>query len=179
MRKFLIVAILGAMTLLVSCDKFGVKSPGDNYDTSDSAQVAEFVNSIVNPQLMSVEEVLSLKNNMLEKQSIDSAFLALDNDLISTVTAVLLKKKQTVTKKDILEEYRRCSDVYNNLPKANSTKDVDKSATDLGQRQDSGNATANNTSSPDRIISTSYSFRTDTIAGKPVKIRIQTIESYE
>ena len=179
MRKFLIVAILGAMTLLVSCDKFGVKSPGDNYDTSDSAQVAEFVNSIVNPQLMSVEEVLSLKNNMLEKQSIDSAFLALDNDLISTVTAVLLKKKQTVTKKDILEEYRRCSDVYNNLPKANSTKDVDKSATDLGHRQDSGNATANNTSSPDRIISTSYSFRTDTIAGKPVKIRIQTIESYE
>lgn len=179
MRKFLIVAILGAMTLLVSCDKFGAKSPGNNYDTSDSAQVAEFVNSIVNPQLMSVEEVLSLKNNMLEKQSIDSAFLALDNDLISTVTTVLLKKKQTVTKKDILEEYRRCSDVYDNLPKANSTKDVDKSSTDLGQRRDSGNIAVNNTGSTNRIISTSYRFRTDTIAGKPVKIRIQTIESYE
>lgn len=167
MRKFLIVAILGALTLLVSCDKFGVKSPGDNYDTSDSAQVAEFINSVVNPQLMSVEEALSLKENMLEKQSIDSAFLALDNDLISTVTTVLLKKKHTVTKKDILEEYRRCSDVYNNLPKPNSTKTVDTSSTDLGSRHDTG------------IISTSYNYRTDTINGKPVKIRITTTEAYE
>lgn len=167
MRKFLIAAILGTLTLFVSCDKFGANSPGDNYDTSDSAQVAEFVNSIVNPQLMSVEEVLSLKNNMLEKQSIDSAFLALDNDLISTVTAVLLKKKQAVTKKDILEEYRRCSDVYNNLPKPNTPKAVDTSATDLGSRHDTG------------IISTSYNYRTDTINGKPVKIRITTTEAYE
>lgn len=167
MRKFLIVAILGALTLLVSCDKFGACSPGDNYDTTDSAQVAEFINSVVNPQLMSVEEALSLKENMLEKQSIDSAFLALDNDLISTVTTVLLKKKHTVTKKDILEEYRRCSDVYNNLPKPNSTKTVDTSSTDLGSRRDTG------------IISTSYNYRTDTINGKPVKIRITTTEAYE
>ena len=167
MRKFLIVAILGALMLLVSCDKFGVGSPGDNYDTGDSAQVAEFINSVVNPQLMSVEEALSLKENMLEKQSIDSAFLALDNDLISTVTTVLLKKKHTVTKKDILEEYRRCSDVYNNLPKPNSTKTVDTSSTDLGSRRDTG------------IISTSYNYRTDTINGKPVKIRITTTEAYE
>lgn len=179
MRKFLIVAILGALTLLVSCDKFGVKSPGDNYDTSDSAQVAEFINSVVNPQLMSVEEALSLKSNMLEKQSIDSAFLALDNNLISTVTTVLLKKKQTVTKKDILEEYRRCSDVYNNLPKPNTENTVDKTATDLGTRRDSGIASSNNNSSTNNVISTSYSFRTDTVNGKPVRIRIQKIESYE
>lgn len=167
MRKFLIVAALGALMLLVSCDKFGSCSPGDNYDTNDSAQVAEFINSVTNPQLMSVEEALSLKNNMLEKQAIDSAFLALDNDLISTVTSVLLKKNKTVTKKDILEEYRRCSDVYNNLPKPNTTKTVDTSATDLGVRHDTG------------VISTSYNYRTDTINGKPVKIRITTTEAYE
>ena len=169
MRRFLIVAVLGALMLLVSCNKFGSCSPGDNYDTSDSAQVAEFINSVTNPQLMSVGEALSLKSNMLEKQAIDSAFLALDDNLISTVTTVLLKKKVTVTKKDILEEYRRASDVYNNLPKSTATpvNTVDKSATDLGSRHDSN------------VISTSYNFRTDTINGKPVKIRITTTESYE
>lgn len=179
MRKFLIVAILGAIALLVSCDKFGVKSPGDNYDTSDSAQVAEFINSVTNPQLMSVEEALSLKSNMLEKQSIDSAFLALDNDLISTVTTVLLKKKTSVTKKDIVEEYRRCMDVYDNLPKTMVQSKVDLTSTDLGARKDSATHVSTGDGSANNIISTSYSFRTDTVNGKPVKIRTQKIESYE
>ena len=164
----------------MSCDRLkGLNSPGDNYDTSDSAQVAEFVNSITNPQLMSVEEVLSLKNNMLEKQSVDSAFLALDNGIINNVTTVLLKKNKTITKKDILDEYRRCSDVYNNLPKSTASNSVDKTGTDLGTRQDSNISTTNSNSSPNNIISTSYSYRTDTINGKPIKIRIQKIESYE
>lgn len=179
MRKFLIVAILGAIALLVSCDKFGACSPGDNYDTSDSAQVAEFINSVTNPQLMSVEEALSLKSNMLEKQSIDSAFLALDNDLISTVTTVLLKKKTSVTKKDILQEYRRCSDVYNNLPKQNAQKGVDKTGTDLGTRQDTGSTSVDNGGNTNRVLSNSYSYRTDTVNGQPIRVRIQKIETYE
>ena len=59
--------------------------------------------------------------------------------------------------------------VYNNLPKSTTApvNTVDKSATDLGSRHDSN------------VISTSYNYRTDTINGKPVKIRITTTESYE
>ena len=168
MRKFLIVAILGALMLLVSCDKFGIK-PTENYDTADSAQVAEFVNSVTNPQIIAVEEALSLKQSMLEKQEVDSAFLSLPDNIISNVTTVLLKKKQLVYKKSIVDEYRRCADVYNNIPKSTLTVNtqVDKGATDLGSRRDTG------------IISTSYTFRTDTIDGKPVKIRITTTEAYE
>lgn len=173
--------------LLVSCNQFGSCSPGDNYDTSDSAQVAEFVNELTNPHLMDIAEVLTLKQSMLEKASVDSVFLSMTDDTLKNVVAVLAKDKNLkngFTKKDIIEEYLRCRRIYDNLPvnttSANDTsKTVDKSATDLGTRQSDGMASLSNNSSPDRIISTSYSFRTDTIAGKPIRVRIQTIESYE
>lgn len=167
MRKFLIVAMLAVNMLLVSCNKLGINPSGDNYDTSDSACVAEFVNSVTDPQLMSVDEALSLKSHMLEKQSIDSAFLALDDATINNVTTVLLKKHKTVSKKDIVDEYNRCNDVYINLPTKNVTQKIDPVNTDIGNKRDTG------------IISTSYNFRTDTINGKPVRIRITTTEAYE
>ena len=170
--------LAATMLLFVSCDKFG-KSTIDNYDTADSAQVAEYVDGLTNPHLMDIAEVLELKQSMLEKAQVDSVFVNMTDDTLRNVVAVLAKDKTLkngFTKKDIIEEYRRCRRVYDNLPGQNS---VDLTSTDLGDRHDSGNTIANNTSSPDRVISTSYSFRTDTIAGKPVKIRIQTIESYE
>ena len=178
MRKFLIVAFLGVVLLtLTGCDRF--RGAIDNYDSADSAQVAEFVNSISNPQLMSVEEILTLKQSMLEKQGIDSAFLSLDDDLMETVSTVLLKRNKSVTKKDIVEEYRRCMDVYDNLPKDKSHNKVDLKATDLGNRRDTTFPASSSNSGTNDIISTSYSFRTDTVNGKPVRIRIQKIESYE
>lgn len=179
MRKFLTVAMLGAFMLLASCNKLRSYGSSDNYDTSDSVQVAEFVDELTNPHLMDVAEVLTLKQSMLEKAQIDSVFVSMTDDTLRNVVAVLAKDKTLkngFTKKDIIDEYQRCRRVYDNLP---TTASVDKNATDLGQRRDSGNNIIGNNGGSDRIISTSYSFRTDTIGGKPVKIRIQTIESYE
>ena len=181
MRKLLslmlLVATVGIM-FLASCDKFGVKSPGDNYDTADSVQVAEYVTSVVNPTMLDVTEALSLKNHMLEAQAIDSAFLSLPDNTIKNVVTVLLKKNSFVRKKDIVEAYRANKSIYDNLPTDTKATTVDKSATDLGSRQQ----TKTDSTTPGgtgNIISNSYSFRTDTVAGKPVRIKIQTIESYE
>ena len=165
--KFLMLALIATLSLM-SCKNGWPYDHKDNYDTSDSAMVAEYVNSVVNPSIMDVKEALSLKSHMIDQQVIDSLFIALPNATIENVVCVLQKKTSIIHKKDIVEEYLRAKDVYTNLPIKNvPIEPVDKTGTDLGQRQDTG------------IISTSYNFRTDTINGKPVKIRITTTESYE
>lgn len=179
MRKLLSLMLLFAtIAILVSCKQLGINSPGDNYDTSDSAQVAEYVNHAVNPSIMDIAEALSLKQQMLEKQSIDSVFVSLSDATIRNVASVLLKKNSFIHKKDIVEAYRANSNIYDNLPTDAKANAVDKTATDLGTRQSGGNDSANPTGSSN-VISNNYSFRTDTIAGKPIRVKIQTIESYE
>ena len=179
MRKLLSLMLLFAtVVILVSCKQLGINSPGDNYDTSDSVQVAEYVNRAVNPSIMDVTEALSLKQQMLEKQSIDSAFISLSDATIRNVVSVLLKKNSFIYKKDIIDEYRRCQNVYDNLPTDTKVNTVDKTATDLGTRQSEGNDITNPVGTSN-VISNNFSFRTDTIAGKTVRVKIQTIESYE
>ena len=179
MRKLLSLMLLFAtIAILVSCKQLGINSPGDNYDTSDSVQVAEYVNRVINPSIMDVTEALSLKQQMLEKQSIDSAFVSLSDATIRNVVSVLLKKNSFIHKKDIIDEYRRCQNVYDNLPTDSKANSVDKTGTDLGTRQAGGNDSANPPGSSN-VISNNFSFRTDTVAGKPVRVKIQTIESYE
>ena len=180
MRNLLSLMLLTAMgiILLGSCERLGISSPGDNYDTSDSAMVAEYVTSVVNPSVMDVTEALSLKKSMLEEQAIDSAFLSLSDNTIKNVVTVLLKKNSFVKKKDIVEAYRANSNIYDNLPTDPKASNVDKTATDLGTRQNNKNDLSN-PGGHDNVISNSYSFRTDTIAGKPIRVKIQTIESYE
>ena len=181
MRKLLslmLVAVMGII-LLGSCERLGIKSPGDNYDTSDSAMVAEYVTSVVNPTMLDVTEALSLKNRMLEQQAIDSAFLSLPDNTIRNVVTVLLKKNTVIHKKDIVEAYRANKSIYDNLPSDTKVSDVDRTATDLGTRQDTGSTSVNNGGNTNRVLSNSYSYRTDTINGKPVRVRIQKIETYE
>ena len=181
MRKLLslmLVTVMGII-LLGSCERLGIKSPGDNYDTSDSVNWAEYVNSVVNPTMLDVTEALSLKNRMLEQQAIDSAFLSLPDNTIRNVVTVLLKKNTVIRKKDIVEAYRANKSIYDNLPSDTKVSDIDKTATDLGVRQNNKNDSSNSGSGPGNVISNSYSFRTDTVAGKPVRVKIQTIESYE
>lgn len=179
MRKLLSLMLLFATTvILISCKQLGINSPGDNYDTSDSVQIAEYVNRAVNPSIMDVTEALSLKQQMLKKKSIDSAFVSLSDATIRNVVSVLLKKNSFIHKVDIIEEYLRCQNVYDNLPTDPKASIVDKTATDLGTRQNN-ESDLTNPSGASNVISNSYSFRTDTVAGKPTRVKIQTIESYE
>ena len=115
---------------------------------------------------------------MLEEQAIDSAFLSLSDNTIRNVVTVLLKKNSFVKKKDIVEAYRANSNIYDNLPTDPKASSVDKTATDLGTRQNNKNDSPN-TGGPDNVISNSYSSRIDTVGGKPIRVKIQTIESYE
>lgn len=178
LKRLGVLLLVGIMTTLIySCKNGPIGSSEDSYCVSDSTHVAQFIENLQNPDLMAAEEVVALQQQMIADCTIDSAFTAMSPNVVKTVSTVLLKKRKFIRKKDVVEEFRLHGDIYNNLPKnevpaanTNATvtpetnKQVDLSSTDLGNR---------------RVISTSYSYRTDTIDGKPVKVQIKTEESYE
>lgn len=164
-KRLGVLLLVGMIMMLISsCDNLPW-SHSNNYDTSDTTYVAEYVESIQNPSLVNVPEVLKLQRSMQEIASVDSAFMAMPAEVVKNVSSVLLKKNGQVKKKDVVDEFRLHKDIYTALPSA-TPKKVDTTATDLGDRRN-------------KVISTSYSFRTDTVNGKPVKIQIKTEESYE
>ena len=179
MRKF---GIIGAYIIVVLLAFIGILFlsgckgapfiPTEDTTANDSAYVAQKVESIVNPQFTNIRELISFRTQMNEDYAIDSVFRVIPEPILNNVASVLFKKNGFATKKSIVEEYRANSSIYNNLP-SNATlqqsgmhKEVDLQATDLGNRRQ------------DSVISTSFSYRTDTINGKPVRIQIKTEESY-
>ena len=166
--------LFGFLTFLTACDRLHVGS--DNYDVAnDSVRIAQLFENLSTPQFSTVNEVIEYRNNVMLQDSIDAMFMSLPEEKLVNVVSVLIKKNfATITKKDILDEYVRCRNVYDNLPStsdkvtsASESKDVNLGSTDLGNRRS------------DSVVSTSYSFRTDTINGKPVRVKIKTEESYE
>lgn len=173
--KFLgvyLLAALGAMVLLISCDKIRHVGP-DNYDVAnDSVKIAQLIEDFNNPQFSSVAEIVEYRMTVKSTEDVDSVFFSMNSSTIQNVASVLFKKNATIKKKDIVEEYLRCRNVYDNLPTSNAldttttakNNSVDRTGTDLGNR---------------RPNKTTINFRTDTIDGKPVKVMIRTEETYE
>ena len=163
--------MLATLLTLVSCDQLQQKIHNTDSIVDDSTRIAQLFENLSEPQFSTLNEVIEYRNNVLLQDSIDAMFMSLPEATLSNVVAVLIKKNFiNITKKDILDEYVKCRNVYDNLPsevdKPNPNT-VDLSSTDLGNRRS------------DSVISTSYSFRTDTIDGKPVRIKIKKEESYE
>ena len=140
----------------------------NNYDTAveDSVCVAHLVEDYLNPQFASANDVLEFRAEMVEEKAIDSIFLTIPENVLNGVASVLIKKYGIADKKQLVEEYNKHADIYNNLPQ-DANKEIDLGATDLGNKSESEN-----------VISTSFQYRTDTIDGKPVYIQIKTEESY-
>ena len=128
MKKFLlwccttlcaIVAATVLVTSLVGCDKtrqrilpkpaVGVK------------EVANCLDSIVNPRLNTTKDVFELQNRLLTNAYIDSIFCSMSQEILENVSTVVLKKLHVVTKDDIVSEYLKNRSVYDNLPPNNST----------------------------------------------------------
>lgn len=156
---FLFVALLSIVLCTVSCDRL----PHVSYDNpgvgKDSVRIAEAVQNITNPQFTTLNEVIEFRTCHRESQAIDSIFFSLPESVLQNVVTVLLKKNYaSITKKDIIEEFEQHKDVYSNI-----------NTTSINVKNDSTK----------KIISTSYSYRTDTINGKPTRISIKTEESYE
>jgi hypothetical protein len=168
--KFLGVYLLtaiGALALLTSCDR--LRHRPDNYDVAnDSIKIAEAVDAVTNPQFISVMDIVEYRENHNTQLEIDSVFFSLPASTIQNVASVLFKKNKTfITKKDIVEEFKRCRSVYENLPEqvtrtvSKDSSAVDKTATDLGQRK------------------TTKTTKDTVINGKAMKLIVETTETLE
>lgn len=166
----LILAVTSILSL-TGC-KGWPQSIKDNYDVADSTAIAEKIEAVVNPSFTTVESIVQFLQDTNVEFTTDSVFRTMPEQVLINVASVLIKKYGNVTKKSIVEEYRANRTVYDNLPatttpsSTGTEKEVDLSSTDLGNRRS------------DDVLSTSYSYRTDTINGKVRKIQIKKEEKY-
>lgn len=122
-----IIAIVGSVAV-ISCDKTGPKvlKPAVGVE-----QVANCLDSIVNPQLYTTKDVFELQNKLLVNAYVDSVFMSMDQKTLENVSTVCLKKLHIVTKDDIIGEFVKNRAVYENLPTNNdpptatTTKNID------------------------------------------------------
>lgn len=175
---FLIVSVLLSATLALcgvaiaeQNDWFPSSQQNDNWDEGDSIKVAQIYEQLESPKLYTIKDVLDFQEQMIQETTAKELFLSLPENIVKSVSGVLLNTDGFVTKESLVKEYRANDAVYNNLPVDYNIPDdkkdsVDLSATDLGSRQD-------------KTISSHFSRRTDTVNGKPVNIVTETTERYE
>ena len=110
-----IFAIVGSVAV-ISCDKTGPKvlKPAVGVE-----QVANALDSIVNPQLYTTKDVFELQNKLLVNAYVDSIFMSLDQKTLENVAGVCLKRLHIVTKDDVVNEFIKNRSVYENLPTSN------------------------------------------------------------
>lgn len=167
----LLTLLIVVATCTVSCDQIRHQVQ----PAVDSTYVAKAVIEYNNPQLMTVDDVLSFQQELIEQYDVEAQFRELPPNTVENISTVLFKRKvKQMTIYDIVKEYRANKDIYDSLPTAQTeTQDstpqqVDLQSTDLGSKRDGRT-----------IISTSYQTVDDTIDGKPVKVTIKTEKSYE
>ena len=161
-----ILAIAAILITSISCEKapWSQQSDDSNYEIS----VASEMDAILNPMFSSVKEIKDFRNRLVDEYNTDVCFRSMPDDVLFNVSTVCLKKNTYVTKKDIVEEYRANSDVYNNLETngPEKTNDAKKDTTVVEGQQ---------LPAPSSI---SYHYEIDTINGRPVKTLIE-LRKYE
>lgn len=163
---------------------FGFSSCGDNATrTWTKTEVEEMAAGratsvyfdLTNPTFNSVADATDYQETAIEGYSIDSIFRTMPPGIMRKVADVCVNKSGQTDKKQIVREFEKNKDVYlnmsENLPPA-STKN-DKSATG-----DGGSGVTKDSGSDSKVFSTEYSYSTDTVDGKPVRIQTKVEKSY-
>jgi hypothetical protein len=131
---------------------------------------------LTNPTFNSVDEVVLAQDTYIDGKSIDSTFYSMKPSTLKRVADVCINKIGFTDKKGIVGEYLKNVSVYSNMSETiptQSTKDEKSAATDSG-----GSDVTKDDGSDGKIFSTEYSYHTDTVDGKPVRIQTKVEKSY-
>lgn len=164
--------MIGALALLMiamftmnSCDRN--RSAEQVIPTADSTCVATYTLS-ANVSFESVQDVLTFQNDLSECYGYEEAFLALQPNVVKSVSTVLLDKNKTFTIKDIIIEYRANKNIYDSL---NPTTDSYNAAVDTSNKEPySAMEGQLPTIEPNSV---SYRYEIDTVDGKPTKVLVK------
>jgi len=130
---------------------------------------------LTNPTFNTVDEAVIAQNTYIDGKSIDSTFYSLKPSTLKRVADVCINKNGFADKKAIVGEYLKNISVYSNMSDSvapPASKD-DKSATDSG-----GSDVTKDNGSDGKVFSTEYSYHTDTVDGKPVRVQTKVEKSY-
>lgn len=174
MKNFLIALIAGIFGALLAVGGITIY---DNYrgetHMNDTA-IMQYVDSVAasyvadysNPVFDNIDAVITYRDIALEDKSLDEVFLSMPDKDLSNVARVLVNREGQFSKRQLILEYLNHPDIYPNLGNTDA-EEVDKTATDLGTRSDSA------------VLSREFKYRTDTMNGKPTRVRIMTEEKIE
>lgn len=165
--KFLFGVILTLLAIIAchSCDK----QKYSGFIKPDSVYVTSCIESVVNPQFNSVQEVKLFQNKLTEEYSIDEMFRSMPKEMLDNVAAVCFKKSTVVTKQDIVKEYVSNRAVYDNLPNQSTPQNHEQAAptqTTMEEQQLPAGKT-------------SYRYEIDTVDGKPQRVLVKEERTYE
>ena len=136
MRKFiygclivLIAAVISvaANVALSSCDNPVIKT-GPTVKTSD---VQNCLDSIVNPILDSFDGAYELQQELASNAFIDSVYCSLDKETLKNVYTIVSKKLHYATKGDIVGEFLKNRQIYDNLPSPDNASNATSSTTTI------------------------------------------------
>ena len=161
MKKFVIVlaAILTVIACVTSCDK-----AKELVNTEE--KTVETIEEYLNPTFDDVNVLLTYRDVLSKEHQMDSVFLTLPEPVLKNVVTVLLNKYGETTREDVVNEYVKNKEIYDNLrtPPLPSTTEANDSADKIinGLVQESHQKT--------RAVM--YEFKDSIINGKKVRIKI-------
>ena len=161
MKKFVIVlaAILTVIACVTSCDK-----AKELVNTEE--KTVETIEEYLNPTFDDVNVLLTYRDVLSKEHQMDSIFLSLPEPVLKNVVTVLLNKYGETTREDVVNEYVKNKEIYDNLrtPPLPSTTEANDSADKIinGLVQESHQKT--------RAVM--YEFKDSIINGKKVRIKI-------
>lgn len=185
MKKWLkrcLIAVAALLTVSASSTLTSCTDMPEYFTPSiDKAQVQACVDSIVNPEFMTINDVYELQETMLSNAFIDSVFMSMDKETLKNVSSVVLKRLHHVTKDDIVGEFLQHQDIYVSLPPpdaSNATSSTPTTAQNLESPGDKESAESTVIprirSDGKKAASTSYQYKDTTIDGKHADIVIKT-----
>lgn len=166
---FLSVVVCICAVIMYGCDRF--KTPSFSGDRPDSVYVAKSIEAIENPSFTSVSEVKLFQNKLVDEYSIEESFMSMPEEVLTNVATVCLKKSSSITKKDIVLEYRAGKEVYDNLPIPSQTT-----------QQIIQSAAANDTAREEQqkpAKQVSYRYELDTVDGQPIRTLVKEERTHE
>lgn len=118
LKSFLLcltVLLLGVIAFALMFPRF---SPGKWLRVEKTNDTTTVVNA--EKTFSTVEEVIVFHKQQAEKKELDTQFLSMSNTVLTSVTTVILNKKEPVTVKAIVQEYLANKIIYDSLsPKDN------------------------------------------------------------
>lgn len=97
-------------------------------DTTMSVQTVEALAQVINPTFTSVDDVHQFYRQQVERNSIDSIFMAIPPDVLTNIAQVVIGRMGQADKKSIVEEFKKnYTPVYQYIKPENQMSALNKS----------------------------------------------------